>query len=133
MCGAAAGRGRPAAQARWGSWQGNYSSSASRRDSVRLVIDMRVCSERGEVLARGDVGLAWAENTIAGLETAKFPMLAGICPFEDTVFNSVQREMLVAELDRLPADRQGPWVPALRAMCETAAAGSHRYVWLIGD
>lgn len=60
-------------------------------------------------------------------------MLAGICPFEDTVFNSFQRAMLVAELDRLPADRDGPWSEALRQMCQIAAAGPHRYVWLIGD
>ena len=26
-----------------------------------------------------------------------------------------------------------PWAEALRSMCQTAAAGSHRYVWLIGD
>jgi hypothetical protein len=49
------------------------------------------------------------------------------------VFNSWQRPMLIAELDRLPVDRQGPWVAALRAMCRTAAAESHRYVWLLGD
>jgi hypothetical protein len=94
---------------------------------------MQVRSETGQVLARGDVGLAWAENMTAGLDPERFPMLAGICPFEDTVFNSVQRAMLEAELNRLPVERQGPWATALQAMCQVAAAGSHRYVWLIGD
>lgn len=94
---------------------------------------MQVRSESGEVLARSEVGLAWAENMTAGLDPERFPMLAGICPFEDTVFNSIQRQMLAAELDRLPAERRGPWAEALWSMCQTAAAGSHRYVWLIGD
>ena len=94
---------------------------------------MQVRSENGDILARGEVGLAWAENTIANLDPARFPMLTGICPCEDTVFNSIQRAMLVAELDQLPAERHGPWVDALRAMCQTAAAESHRYIWLVGD
>jgi len=94
---------------------------------------MQVRSETGHVLARGGARLDWAEDTVAGLDPAAFPMLAGICPFEDTVFNSFQRQMLVAELDRLPVERQGPWAEALRSMCRIAAGDSHRYVWLLGD
>ena len=66
---------------------------------------MQVRSETGHVLARGKARLDWAENTIAGLDPKQFPMLAGICPYEDTVFNSIQRQMLVAELGRLRSHR----------------------------
>jgi len=68
------------------------------------------CAAIGEVLARSETGMEWAESTIAGLDLAAFPMLGGICPYEDSMFNSVQRAMLVNELAGLPAGRQGPWV-----------------------
>lgn len=55
-------------------------------------------------------------------------MLAGICPYADTVFNSWQRPTLLAELER-----QGPWADRLRECCRTADEDSHRYVWILGD
>jgi len=94
---------------------------------------MQVRSESGSVLARGGHGLEWGSTTVAELDRSQFPMLAGVCPYEDTVFNGWQRPMLLAELDRLPPERQGPWVDALRELCRTAEAGLHRYVWFIGD
>lgn len=98
------------------------------------MIDIEVRSENGGVLARGrGRGIAWGSETIAELDRSQFPMLAGICPYEDTVFNSWQRPMLLAELDLLPPERQGPWVEALRELCRTAAEAPHRYVWLLGD
>lgn len=93
---------------------------------------MQVRSENGSVLARGR-GFEWGPATIAELDRSVFPMLAGICPYQDTVFNGWQRPMLLAELDRLPPERQGPWVDELREFCRTAEADSHRYVWLLGD
>lgn len=94
---------------------------------------MQVRSETGDVLAKGAVGIPWAEATIGGLDASAFPILAGVCPYQDTVFNGWQQPILLAELDRLPVERQGPWVEALRAMCRTAGEGQHRYVWLVGD
>jgi hypothetical protein len=94
---------------------------------------MEVRYETGEVLARGEVGIEWADTTVGGLDASMFPILAGVCPYQDTVFNGWQQPILLAELDRLPVERQGPWVEALRAMCQVAAEGSHRYVWLVGD
>jgi hypothetical protein len=97
------------------------------------VIGMQVRGEDGSVLAEGGHQLEWESATVAGLDRSQFPMLTGICPYEDTVFNSWQRPMLLAELDRLPPERQGPWAGALRELCCTAEAGLGRYVWFVGD
>lgn len=94
---------------------------------------MEVRGEDGEVLTRGAVGVEWGSATVGDLDGSVFPMLAGVCPYQDTVFNSWQQPMLLAELDRLPVERQGPWVEAVRAICRTAAEGQHRYVWFLGD
>ncbi len=94
---------------------------------------MEVRSENGVVLARAARGVQWQSATIAELDRSVFPMLAGICPYADTVFNSWQRPMLLEELERLPPERQGPWIEEIRAMCRTAEAGQHRYVWFLGD
>jgi hypothetical protein len=60
-------------------------------------------------------------------------MLAGRCPYADTVFNSRQRPMLLEELDRLSAERDGPWVDRMRAICRMTEERPHRYVWFVGD
>jgi hypothetical protein len=73
------------------------------------------------------------DSAFADLDRAVFPILAGVCPYEDTVFNSWQVPNLLAEPERLPADRVGPWVPQIRELCMTAGQEPHRYVWLVGD
>ncbi len=94
------------------------------------MIDLQVRHESGDIVARSP-GVHWEQ--LAGLDPAEFPLLVGVCPFADTVFNAFQRPMLLAELDRLDADRSGPWVDAVRDMCRIAEEVSHRYVWFVGD
>ncbi|MFD9591995.1 hypothetical protein ACFWA9_04455 [Kitasatospora sp. NPDC059973] len=93
---------------------------------------MQVRSETGAVVARAGCGLDW-DSALAGLERDEFSILTGVCPYMDTVFNSWQRSNLPAKLDRLPADRGGPWVREIRALCVPAHQALHRYVWLLGD
>ncbi|MCX5554457.1 hypothetical protein [Streptomyces sp. NBC_00038] len=95
------------------------------------MIDLQVRDEVGSILAHS-AGVPWDE-ALVDIDRAQFPMLAGLCPYADTVFNSWQRPMLLEELDQLPAERSGPWVDRVRAMCRTAEEGSHRYVWFVGD
>jgi hypothetical protein len=96
------------------------------------MINLQVRHESGTVVAGSEHGIAWDES-LAEIERSQFPMLAGVCPFADTVFNTWQIPMLLEELGRLPAERGGPWVDAVRALCRTAEEGSHRYVWFVGD
>ncbi|WP_395298425.1 hypothetical protein ACF9IK_00255 [Kitasatospora hibisci] len=88
--------------------------------------------EFGDVVSRAGCGLDW-DSALAGLDREEFPILTGVCPYSDTVFNSWQRPNLLAEIDRLPAERGGPWVQEIRTLCVTADQAPHRYVWLLGD
>ncbi|QES52833.1 hypothetical protein DEJ50_32950 [Streptomyces venezuelae] len=60
-------------------------------------------------------------------------MLGALDPYGDAVFNHRQVPTLLAELDRLPAERGGEWVAEVRALCEVALQGVHRYLLFIGD
>ena len=94
---------------------------------------MRVSQElNGEVLARAGCGLPW-EITLGDLDRATFPVLGALDPYGDAVFNHRQIPALLGELDRLPAERGGAWVAEVRALCEVALRGPHRYVLFIGD
>jgi hypothetical protein len=96
------------------------------------MIGMSVRGDRGNVVARAECGLEWFQ-TLADLDPVEFPMLAGLDPYADAVFNSRQVPVLLAELDRLPAERGGPWVDAVRDLCRVAGQRVHRYVWFVGD
>lgn len=94
---------------------------------------MRVSREiRGEVVARAGCGLPW-ETTLAGLDQAVFPMLGALDPHADAVFNGRQIPALIAELDRLPAERGGEWVAEVRALCAVVSRGPAHYILFIGD
>ncbi|MFD7713421.1 hypothetical protein [Streptomyces sp. NPDC059786] len=95
------------------------------------MIDLQVRDESGAVLAHSP-GVSWDE-ALADIDRAEFPMLAGVCPYADTVFNTWQISMLLEELERLPVERAGPWLEEVRSMCRTAKEGPHRYVWFMGD
>jgi len=66
-----------------------------------VVIDLQVRSESGRIVASSH-GFEWTRELI-DLDTAVFPMLAGLCAYLDTVFNQRQIPILLAELERLPA------------------------------
>lgn len=42
-------------------------------------------------------------------DATAFPLLAGICPYEDTIFNSWHSRALLGKLDRVEA--HGAWTP----------------------
>lgn len=60
-------------------------------------------------------------------------MLGHVCPFTDTIFNGWQIRSLLEELDHVPAECDGDWVPEVRRLGEQALAGPHQYQWFIGD
>ncbi|MFF4350330.1 hypothetical protein [Streptomyces sp. NPDC001530] len=95
------------------------------------MIDVRVRHASGTVLARSR-GVSWDE-WLMDIDASQFPLLAGVCPYADTVFNTWQTPMLLEELARLPVERMGPWVDEVRELCRIAEEGAHRYVWFVGD
>jgi len=98
------------------------------------VIDIQVRGESGDVIARATCGLQWTEE-LAGLDSATYPMLCGLLPYADAMFNHRQTEMLLREVDRLPAGSVLDNVQRaeIRRLCETVDDGSHRYLWFVGD
>ncbi|MFF4693924.1 hypothetical protein [Streptomyces sp. NPDC001307] len=93
---------------------------------------MQVRSERGDVLARASCGLPWFEM-LASVDRAEFPMLGGLDPYGDAIFNGRQVPMLMEELERLPDERRAEWVEEVHALCVTVLKAPHRYLWFIGD
>ncbi|OEJ36375.1 hypothetical protein BGK72_38640 [Streptomyces agglomeratus] len=67
------------------------------------------------------------------LDPVLFPMLWGLIPFGDAVFNHRQVSLLLAELDKLPAACGGDWVGQARKLGQVVEQESHRYLWFVGD
>ncbi|MFC6600149.1 hypothetical protein [Kitasatospora paranensis] len=76
--------------------------------------------------------MAWS-GALAGLEQAGFPMLGGLLPYAEAVFNQRQVPVLISELDRLPDELRGPWVDEVRILGQVVLEGPHRYLWFVGD
>ncbi len=96
------------------------------------MINMAVRGDSGNVVARAKAGVEWTAG-FAGLDPAEFPMLWALTPYGDAVFNQRQVPLLLAELDRLPADLGGDWVGQTRELCQVVERGLHLYLWFIGD
>ncbi|MEV7738961.1 hypothetical protein AB0O75_44170 [Streptomyces sp. NPDC088921] len=93
---------------------------------------MQVRGDSGDVIARAEGGVEWT-SAFGDLNPALFPMLWGLIPYGDAVFNHRQVSLLLAELDRLPAACGGDWVGQARELCQVVEQGSHRYLWFVGD
>ncbi|MCT2590918.1 hypothetical protein LHJ74_13530 [Streptomyces sp. N2-109] len=93
---------------------------------------MQVRGDSSDVVARAECGLQWT-SAFGDLNPGLFPMLWGLIPYGDAVFNHRQVSLLLAELDRLPAACGGDWVGQARKLCQVVEQGSHRYLWFVGD
>jgi hypothetical protein len=69
-----------------------------------MAISVVVREHMGEVVARAEFGPHMRHNVVgrlaqaANTEYARFPLLAGVDPYDDTTFNQVQCRRLVGEL-----------------------------------
>ncbi len=72
-------------------------------------------------------------SAFGDLNPGLFPMLWGLIPYGDAVFNHRQVSLLLAELDLLPAACGGDWVGQARELYRGIEQGSHRYLWFVGD
>ncbi|AKJ15603.1 hypothetical protein ABB07_37735 [Streptomyces incarnatus] len=96
------------------------------------MINMAVRGDSGNVVASAKAGVKWTAG-FADLDSAEFPMLWALTPYGDAVFNQRQVPLLLAELDRLPAELGGDWVGQARELCQVVERGLHLYLWFIGD
>jgi hypothetical protein len=96
------------------------------------MINMAVRGDNRNVVVSAEAGVEWTAG-FADLDPAEFPMLWALTPYGDAVFNQRQVPLLLAELDRLPADLGGDWVGQARELCQVVERGLHLYLWFIGD
>jgi hypothetical protein len=96
------------------------------------MINMAVRGDSRNVVASAKAGVEWTAG-FADLDPAEFPMLWALTPYGDAIFNQRQVPLLLAELDRLPADLGGAWVVQARELCQVVERGLHLYLWFIGD
>jgi hypothetical protein len=80
------------------------------------MINIAVRGDSGNVVASAKAGVEWTAG-FADLDPAELPMLWALTPYGDAVFNQRQVPLLVAELDRLPADLGGDWVAQALELC----------------
>jgi hypothetical protein len=95
------------------------------------MIHMEVRGEQGKLVARRG-GLEWTD-LFPALDPVNFPMLWGLSPYGDALFNERQVPLLLAELDRLPEAYRGTWVDHARELCKVVEDGTNRHLWFVGD
>ncbi|MFI9569223.1 hypothetical protein [Streptomyces rishiriensis] len=93
---------------------------------------MVVRGDSGDVVARAEGGVKWTA-AFADLNPVQFPMVWALTPYGDAVFNQRQVQLLVSELDRLPAACGGDWAGQARELCRVVERGTHLYLWFVGD
>lgn len=86
----------------------------------------------GQVVARASCSIAW-EKMLSDLDRAAFPLLGGLDPYGDAVFNGRQIPALLRELDRLPPERGGAWADEARVLCGLVLQKVHHYLVFVGD
>ncbi len=98
-----------------------------------MPISLALRRERGDDIRR-------AEQTYlpagASRDAVEYPLLSGVDPYANTIFNSRQMQQLLSEVERLLS---GSLSVAERASLEAVAdlcregRRAHRYLWFIGD
>lgn len=96
--------------------------------------------ERGILLSDQPARAAAHGKLIAklagGFDPAEFPLLAGIDPYANTIFNDIQQERLAGELARYaqvaPAEIRDEVFDLARVVRERSDR-SATYLWFIGD
>jgi hypothetical protein len=99
-----------------------------------LRIELR--DEAGNVLAvtgedEGEIGALLPEP-----DPGEFPLLSSIDRYGDTIFNSIQMERLVLEIDAIRdvcTPRQAILLESIAGFCRQGLSRPHRYLWFLGD
>ncbi|GAA3624760.1 hypothetical protein GCM10022223_47300 [Kineosporia mesophila] len=99
------------------------------------MINMQIRSEGGEIVTRGSTpGIRWSD-ALAQIDREKFPCLAGLLPYADTMFNGRQVERLRMEVESQSVrDILGEEnASEIETLCRRVENSSHLYLWFLGD
>ncbi|MGW4237060.1 hypothetical protein ACWEJP_09495 [Streptomyces sp. NPDC004749] len=89
---------------------------------------------RGEVI-RKIVADSDFDPVLLGVDAARYPCLGGIDSYGDTIFNGLQVQRLLEELDSYKAicSASVEFMEDLDELCRMVKSGTHRFIWFIGD
>ena len=94
---------------------------------------MQVKTERGEVVHVGGIYVQSKQSIFP----QQYPLLSGIDPVGDTVFNRVQAERLLREVERLSvldiSEEARGSVIEMAGLIAVHMRRPHRYLWFVGD
>lgn len=98
------------------------------------MLSVQVKNARGEVLRKiaADPGF---DPVLTGVDAAVQPHLAALDPYGDTIFNYLQVKRLLLELDAYGPSSGVPeaFLQELKELCHLVLAGTHRFLWFIGN
>jgi hypothetical protein len=97
------------------------------------VLTVQVREERGDIVLRGKRRFDW-EN-LQHISDDEFPLLGGLLPYGDTMFNArqavkVRQEVGSPRIRELLGDDA---VKEIVRLCLAVEGGSHLYLWFLGD
>ncbi|WP_433615924.1 hypothetical protein ACQP2P_13150 [Dactylosporangium sp. CA-139114] len=110
-----------------------------------MPISVWVCDERHQRLAslRDVLHLVppplppgWYEPFVGPADHHRFPMLAHVDPYGNTIFNRTQMSAVLEELATIQPELDGVALSTARALgvlIATHGHRPHRYLWFIGD
>jgi hypothetical protein len=98
-----------------------------------MPISLVLRKEQGEEIRRADGPYTPAEVTLGG----QYPLLSGIDPYSNTIFNARQMRQLLVEVERLMLEgvsrQERASLEAVAEFCREGQRGAHRFLWFIGD
>jgi hypothetical protein len=97
------------------------------------MITFQIRGECGEIILRGERRLDWKD--LQHVNEDEFPLLGGLLPYADTMFNKrqvvkVRQEVGSPHIRELLADEA---IDEIERLCLTVENGSHLYLWFLGD
>jgi hypothetical protein len=98
-----------------------------------MPISVVLRKERGEEIRRADRPYVPAEAAYGG----RFPLLSGVDPYSNTIFNGRQMRELLIEVERLMreglTDEERASLEVVEEFCREGQKGAHQFLWFIGD
>jgi hypothetical protein len=98
-----------------------------------MPISVVLRKEHGDEVGRADMPYLPAEVALDG----QSPLLSGIDPYSNTIFNARQMRQLLVEVERLMLEelssQERASLEAVTEFCREGQRGAHRFLWFIGD
>lgn len=98
-----------------------------------MPISVQLRKESGDIVARLDRPY---DAPSAAWDAGVYPLLSGVDPYGNTIFNGRQMERLADEIRSLlpsTSQEQKLMLTALALACQRGQSPPHQYLWFIGD